>query len=404
MEFILGNEQILNIMAERPGDTPFSDEIIEFCQIVSKELIKSPLGRQYPDITTLGFWLRKGSLAEIRKRFVDTSKVQIGRGLVFHVAPSNVPVNFAYSLFSGLLCGNTNVVRIPSKDFPQIPVIIDALKKGIDQYPDFAQRICLVRYGHDKEDNALLSSLCGVRVIWGGDNTIAEIRKSQLPPRATEITFADRYSLAVISSDTYSALDEKEKDILARSFYNDTYLTDQNACTSPRFVCFIKSSKDSDGTNQATDDVRNEFYSRLWNIVDREYVFQDIQGVNKLTKQYILAAVSEHEVINTGFEKFDNRLIRVEVKKPSISRELFDNSGYFVEYVTNDIMDIKEICDDNHCQTISYLGDSTLVQTVVKSGIRGVDRVVPIGKTMDFDFIWDGYNLFENLTRNISII
>ena len=25
----------------------------------------------------------------------------------------------------------------------------------------------------------------------------------------------------------------------------------------------------------------------------------------------------------------------------------------------------------------------------------GIDRVVPMGQTMDFDFIWDGYNLYE---------
>lgn len=40
---------------------------------------------------------------------------------------------------------------------------------------------------------------------------------------------------------------------------------------------------------------------------------------------------------------------------------------------------------------------------LLTAGINGVDRVVPIGKTMDFDFIWDGYNLSERMTRIISI-
>lgn len=42
-----------------------------------------------------------------------------------------------------------------------------------------------------------------MRVIWGGDATIKEIRRAALLPRATEITFADRYSLAVIDADYY---------------------------------------------------------------------------------------------------------------------------------------------------------------------------------------------------------
>ncbi len=38
------------------------------------------------------------------------------------------------------------------------------------------------------------------------------------------------------------------------------------------------------------------------------------------------------------------------------------------------------------------------------SGIKGVDRVVPVGRTMDFDLIWDGYNLVTQLTREVVIL
>ena len=40
---------------------------------------------------------------------------------------------------------------------------------------------------------------------------------------------------------------------------------------------------------------------------------------------------------------------------------------------------------------------------LLTSGIKGIDRVVPIGKTMDFDFIWDGYDLISQLTRIIKM-
>ena len=81
-----------------------------------------------------------------------------------------------------------------------------------------------------------------------------------------------------------------------------------------------------------------------------------------------------------------------------------DNSGYFFEYDCKDILELRELCNDTHCQTIGYIGSPESLLPLLQSGIKGVDRVVPVGSTMDFDFIWDGYNLTERLTRTIQII
>lgn len=35
---------------------------------------------------------------------------------------------------------------------------------------------------------------------------------------------------------------------------------------------------------------------------------------------------------------------------------------------------------------------------------HGVDRVVPMGKSMDFNLVWDGYDLIRSLSRKISVI
>ena len=99
------------------------------------------------------------------------------------------------------MCGNANIVRVPSKEFPQVDIISTLLMKALDDHPAMRPYICLVRYERDREINDLLSSMCDLRVIWGGDRTIEEIQKSPLPSGAAEITFADRYSLAVIDAD-----------------------------------------------------------------------------------------------------------------------------------------------------------------------------------------------------------
>lgn len=220
-----------------------------------------------------------------------------------------------------------------------------------------------------------------------------------MPPRATEITFADRYSLAVIDSDEYMQLirenvDNKSENHIASDFYNDTYLSDQNACTSPRVVVW---------TGSAKREAKEIFWRHLSALAKEKYHFQPVQGIDKLTMEYMASASGLGMMKQTS--KGDNRLVRVQVSE--LSPKLMDyrgNSGYFYEYDCDDILMLRDFCNDTHCQTIGLLGAKTLVEPLLQSGICGVDRLVPIGHTMDYDLIWDGYNLVERFTRTISIL
>lgn len=389
--YLVGDNEMVENIKETCPKSPFDDSVVEFLNSLSKVLMKSREAKAYPDVVTLGFWMRKSSVLELKKRFeAEGSDIKIGRGVAFHIAPSNVPVNYAYSLLTGLLTGNANIVRVPSKDFPQVSIINNAINETLKTYPDIKPYICLVRYGRDQKVNDLFSSLSDTRVIWGGDNTIAEIRKSPLGPRAGEIAFADRYSLAVIDSEKYMEVEDKER--LAEQFYNDTFLTDQNACTSPRLVVWMGGKK---------EEAKELFWKLEHDLVKRKYQFQSIMGINKLTSSYLMTVAKK----GTRIEQHDdNYIVRVNVPKvESEIMQLKDNSGYFFEYDCDDIFEIRDFCNNTHCQTIGFLGEKETIMPLLTSGIKGVDRVVPIGKTMDFDFIWDGYNLVERLTRTIKI-
>lgn len=120
-----------------------------------------------------------------------------------------------------------------------------------------------------------------------------------------------------------------------------------------------------------------------------------------MNSSYLLAALQDGVKIEN---REDNFVVRVKVPEITIrAKELMDNSGYFLEYDCKDIMEMKTLCDDKKCQTLACIGEKELLMPLIQSGIKGVDRIVPIGKTMDFDLIWDGYNLFERLTRVIKI-
>lgn len=389
--YLTGSADIAAGITEIPARIPFDEEIVDFLNDVSREIMKDPRARAYSDVITFGFWIRKGSVLKLKEKFeISDDALRMGKGIAFHIAPSNVPCNFAYSLVSGLLTGNANIVRVPSKDFPQVTILIDAFNKVLEQYQSMRPYVILVRYGRDKEINDLFSSVADVRVVWGGNQTIAELRRSELPPRSGEITFADRYSLAVIDAGSYLTAENKAK--IAEDFYNDTFFSDQNACTSPKIIVWMGDKK---------EEAKKIFWEEEHKLVEEKYTFQAIQGVNKLTSSFLIAVAQPGVKVQ---EHGDNLIIRVAV--PEIKDNLIDfrdNSGYFYEYDCEDILDVKSLCNDKSCQTIAYIGDKNMVMPLIRAGVRGIDRVVPIGKTMDFDLIWDGYNLPALLTRTIMM-
>ena len=389
--YLVGNATTISEMSTLAFLKPFDEKVMDYLNDVSKIIMRDPEAKAYPDVITFAFKMRKSSVERIRERFYKKDNdIYLGRGIAFHIAPSNVPVNYAYSLITGLLTGNANVIRIPSKDFPQVTIINRAMKKGLSDHQEVKPYICLLRYGRVQEINDYLSGIADTRIIWGGDATIAEIRKSSLPPRSSEITFADRFSMAVIDSDYYLSIENKGK--VAEDFYNDTYLTDQNACTSPRIVIWTGSKK---------DEAKGVFWDMLHQLVNTKYTFQSIQGINKLTSSYLYAAAQSGAKIEPHV---DNLIIRVNV--PVVKDGLMDykdNSGFFFEYDCGNLLEIRDLCDNKRCQTVAYIGKSEMLLPLLQSGVKGIDRVVPVGKTMDFEFLWDGYNLYERLTRVIKL-
>lgn len=390
--FLVGNRERLADVGNVKALVPFDEHALDFLDALSKKLMSNVQAKQYPDVVTLGFWIRKASMLKIKERFVkESNDISLGRGIAFHIAPSNVPVNYAYSLIAGLITGNVNIVRISSKDFPQVELINSAINATLEHFPFMKDYIYLTKYNRNQNVNDVFSAIADVRIIWGGDNTIEELRKSPLSPRAGEVTFADRYSLAIINSEKYLAIENKTR--FAEEFYNDTFLTDQNACTSPRIVVW---------TGKQKSDAKNEFWEKLHELTEKKYQFQSIMGVNKLTSSYVMAAT--HEGVNIEAHE-DNLIVRVRLDSVDDSiMELKDNSGYFFEYDCDNLMEIRDLCNNIRCQTVGYLGEKEDILSLIASGIKGIDRVVPIGKTMDFDLIWDGYNLFERLTRTVNIL
>ena len=57
------------------------------------------------------------------------------------------------------------------------------------------------------------------------------------------------------------------------------------------------------------------------------------------------------------------------------------------------------------CQTVSYFGftKDQLKFFLLNNNLLGIDRFVPIGKALEIDVIWDGYDVVKSLSRVISL-
>lgn len=171
IDFIVGNLHQLVESSNISALQPFEEEVLDFLQALSKCLMGHKNARNFPDVTTLGFWMRKASMLKLKERFAkEDQNIHVGRGVAFHIAPSNVPVNYAYSLVTGLVTGNVNIVRIPSKDFPQVSIINAAINETLEQFPRIQKYVYLVRYERSQKVNDFFSLLADTRIIWGGDN------------------------------------------------------------------------------------------------------------------------------------------------------------------------------------------------------------------------------------------
>ncbi len=391
VKFVIGDADILNKMPEIPAFPVFDDAVVNFLNTFSKMLLSNPLAKTYPDVATLAFWCRKASLNQMAREYAEEHD-RIGRGVVFHIAPSNIALNFAYSMAASLLAGNACVVRLPSREFPQVDIVCEALQKVLaEDTNNLGDYLVLMRFGHEKAVTDALSEMCDTRVIWGGDQTIAMIRQSPLSPRGSEITFADRYSIAVIGAEGYLAAENKKR--VAQDFFNDTYLTDQNACTSPRLIVWL-------GEKEKAARARAEFWAVFRKFVVRRYEIQPVQAVDKLTALCLMGAECDVRVAAES----DNVIVRAETA--SLDEHTMDyraGSGFFIEYETENMADIMSVCG-LRCQTLSYLGvdKEVLSDWIMHYKPRGVDRIVPVGHTMDFSLVWDGVDLVRAMSRKVN--
>jgi len=372
---------------------PFSKEACVFLNNLSNELNSLKNIKDYPDLKALSFWCRNKNISKLKKNF-NLEKNRLGLGVVFHITPANIPTNFVYSLIFGLLTGNSNIVKVPSQKFEQVSIICLLIKKILKKTNILLKnKITIVQYKNNNEFTKKMSSLCNARLIWGGNQTINNLREFKINERTLDVTFADRYSFCIMDQEKMRNMKDIELKYLVNRFYNDTYLVDQNACSSPHLIVWL-------GKNSKS--VKEKFWKKLYELVKIKYKFTESALVEKYAD---LCKYATHLNNIKSIKKFDNLIYKIELKNVDINNHNSRGKwGLFFEYSLNDINGIKHIINNKY-QTLTYYGvDKLLIKKfVLENNLKGIDRIVPVGQSLNIGLLWDGYDILNLLSRGIEI-
>ena len=358
---------------------PFADDAVAFAESVSALL--APLGGPW---TAASFFFRRAAVEKMR---ADLSPHRIARGNVFHVTPGNVPTQFLYSWLLSVLCGNTNVVRVSSKLGEDVRGVIQRIESLAKDRIREGNRI--VSIAHDDPQLGELSRACDVRVLWGGDDTITRLRQWPLRPDAKEVAFPDRFSLSLVSTAGWDAMDDAAKTRTVRDFVADVWIFDQMACSSPKALVWVGGDSPSD------------FYERVAAELERTNVRAAlVTAIEKM--RFGMGGLADERVATV--RRITNELVVAETSDLDALRGASWGGGLVVDVRVSSISDLVRLLRPSD-QTLTYAGltSEQLDELVAVAETAGVCRVVPFGRALAFTRVWDGMDLVEELTRIVVV-
>jgi len=390
-------EDELERLSVLPPLLPFSAPLREFVADFSRRVFALPQLRQHPELATLGHWFRGAAVNQLSQRIgTRSTELDLARGLVFHLAPGNVDVLFAYAWLMSVLSGNANVARLSQKQSTQRDALVSILHSmhGEGLHAQVLERAVLLTYPHDDAITSAISRRCHARIIWGGDATVAKIRSLPIAPLAVELAFPDRFGVAVVRAGALNEGNDDEVLELARRFCNDVLWFGQQACSSPRTLYWI-------GDDTSVSAAKARFWP-LVRALAASLEDEPAALMARVTDANLLAALGHrvHSADAIGLYP-----VRLEAPRADGAiREIQSGHGLVVEIELPTLAALTPQLDDRD-QTLvqhGFTADS-LRDFLCLLGNRAIDRVVPFGRALDFHPVWDGTDLIDVLTRKITL-
>lgn len=372
---------------------PFSDPLKMVIKDLSQVLLSAPIARSAPQLIALGYWLRSAAISRLQQQFdrdTTSDSVRVARGLALQLPPENVDTLFVYSWVLSFLVGNRNVTRLPTSPNAIALWLVEQITLILHKH-DQADRQLFCYFDKNSSVNEQLSSHCDLRVVWGGDEKIASVSRHLIQPDGLSIGFSDRKSICVLDTASYSELSEAEQFALAEKFYNDTYWFDQMGCGSPRLLVWV-------GSDQPPMDL---FFQHLDKVIDKKaYRVEAGVAIDKL----VFASEMMIDDVSQSVHWHRAEFVSLEAELDATVLDHAKGGGTLFFSRTDELKDVAKLARRD-LQTISTFGFSQpdKIDLAVRLNGRGGYRIVPVGEALNFDSVWDGLDLMQHFSRQITV-
>ena len=233
--------------------------------------------------------------------------------------------------------------KAPSQNFYEIEQLCFIFNKVLKKFPKIKKLILIVKTENSEGFSKKISEISDLRVIWGGNQTINKLKDIKTSERCRDLHFPNRNSFCVLNLNEISKKNNKEIIKICNEFYNDTFLVDQNACSSPHLIYWV-------GKKNKKQLI---FFGNLLKKLLQKKIYKFFSGsyykYNKLC----------NEIINfDNFDNFDNykNFYCINLKRNIFNiNDLISKLGYFYQIQVNNINEVfKNV--DSFTQTMTYYG------------------------------------------------
>ena len=372
---------------------PFSPEVLDCLKLLSRRLLTSEFARSMPQIMALGYWIRPSALSALQgslRSADDDSEIVAPRGVAFHLPPQNVDTLFAYSWVLSYLVGNCNIVRMSRSPTELSLWLIEQIMIVLGESKQIHRNI-FCTYDYDTGCTARISIQSDLRVIWGGDEKIGEVSKSVTRPDGLTLGFSDRKSMCLINTSAWQRLSADEKKSVAQDLFNDIFWFDQLGCGSPRLIAWIGSeTPDPQELYEFIDQIAQEKNQEIPTGIDlQKFTFANAQLANGGA---------------TTAQRISSNLTIIESGSDSSIFDQVMGGGLLFQVRLNTLLDVVDLLRAD-TQTITEFGfqRSEKLEFAKAMSLKGGYRLVPVGRALEFNSVWDGVDLLKHFTRTVTI-
>ena len=372
---------------------PFDQSRIDLVVSVS-ELLLTGAHRALPGfVKHFAFWTRRAAIARLATEFqkrLPTGTVARARGVVFHLPPQNVETVFLYSSILSYLVGNANVVRLPREISEEMAFVRDRFLERLAAAKDPSQMF--LYYPSASDIGTAISAQSDARVVWGGDAKVALFAGVPLREGGKAIWFGDRSSFAVVRGAALADLTPQGLRDLGKRLHNDIFTFDQMGCSSPQILYVV-------GDRATHLPVVRELLREVAENVVGGAAASAGHVMRKMVAAFEAAAHSETEAIDWRPGALTSV---ISDDKPQSSDRI---GGGFLDVVfVHELRALKSLVRERD-QTATHFGFSSdeikgLADLLFQTS---VSRFAPAGTALDFDFVWDGYDLPSELSRLVRV-